>query len=403
MSLNFLQKSTDFIIPSVIVEKGSQGIFNNCTVRGNLLNPSVGFYVKDGSCIIEECRINNNSEGGVVFDGGENNVMIINKTNFFANKEFHIEITGDGNKTFLERNFIQGDSTGSGVKIGVATKPKIFNNEIRDLEYGIEIVSSDPFIIKNKIIGCNEGIYSKTFDDFINEAKIKLNEIMESQFNGVRISGENNYTTLVQNVSISKNKRAGVRVEGNAHPKIKRNKIHDNVDQGILIVEDSNAFIEGNAIFHNIKANIALGGKLAENTAIIGNRLFESASEGIFIMLAGHSTIYNNHIYGNYDGIVVLEAVPEISFNTIYDNKNNGIHLLRGSLPTMRCNNIYGNEGIGIVFREKSFGIVENNEICDNELEFAVEFDIPGMNGIVKNNYVRGEFRLPYKPRCNLI
>lgn len=403
MSLNFLQKSTDFVIPSVIVEKGSQGIFNNCTILGNLLNPSLGFYIKESNCIIEECRIRNNSEGGVIFDGGEKNVMMLNKSDFSMNRGFHVEITGNGNKSFLERNTFQGDGTSTGIKIGIGTKPKIFNNQIRDMEFGIEIVSSDAFIIKNKITGCNEGVYSKTFDGLLCQAKLKLNEITENQENGVRICGVNNNTIVIQNVSICKNKKAGVRVEEKSTPKIRSNKIHDNVNQGVLVVENSSALIEGNVIFHNIKANIALGGKSAENTIIIGNRLFESASEGIFVMLAGHCMIYNNYIYSNYDGIVVLEAVPEISFNTIYNNRNNGIHLLRGSLPTLRCNNVHGNEGIGIVFREKSLGVVENNEICDNELEFAFEYDVPGMRRILKKNYVRGEFRFPYKPRCNLI
>ena len=80
-------------------------------------------------------------------------------------------------------------------------------------------------------------------------------------------------------------------------------------------MENSSAFIEENAVFHNIKANIAFGGSLSENTVIIGNKIYNSSSEGIFVMLSGPCMIYNNQIYNNYDGIVVLEGVPEISFN----------------------------------------------------------------------------------------
>lgn len=132
-------------------------------------------------------------------------------------------------------------------------------------------------------------------------------------------------------------------------------------------------------MFHNIKANIALGGGLSENTVIIGNKIYESSSEGIFVMLAGPCMIYNNQIYGNYDGIVVLEGVPEISFNHIYKNKNNGLHVLRGSMITMRSNKIFGNEGVGLVLREKSLGVIEKNEIKDNELELAVEYHVDGV------------------------
>jgi hypothetical protein len=52
-------------------------------------------------------------------------------------------------------------------------------------------------------------------------------------------------------------------------------------------------------------------------------------SEGIFVMLCGKIAMYNNDIYHNYDGIVVMEACPDISFNRIKDNKSIGVMLLR--------------------------------------------------------------------------
>jgi parallel beta-helix repeat protein len=64
------------------------------------------------------------------------------------------------------------------------------------------------------------------------------------------------------------NKKAGIAVDDHAYAKIFRNKISNNLHQGILVVENSNAFIEGNHIFQNIKANIACGGDDAQNTVI---------------------------------------------------------------------------------------------------------------------------------------
>ena len=59
------------------------------------------------------------------------------------------------------------------------------------------------------------------------------------------------------------------------------------------------------------------------------NRIYQGVSEGIFVMLCGKIAMYNNDIYHNYDGIVVMEACPDISFNRIKDNKSIGVMLLR--------------------------------------------------------------------------
>lgn len=67
--------------------------------------------------------------------------------------------------------------------------------------------------------------------------------------------------TLVQsNMSISQNHRCGILVKNLARPKIKNNRVFGNQKQGILLQESCSAFIIGNSVYRNIKANIALGG-----------------------------------------------------------------------------------------------------------------------------------------------
>lgn len=170
-----------------------------------------------------------------------------------------------------------------------------------------------------------------------------------------------------------------------------------------MLVEGSSAFIQGNAVFGNVKANIALGGRRAEDTVIIGNKIFGGSSEGIFVMLCGNCIIYNNHIFENYDGIVVMEATPEISYNEVYDNKNNGIHVLRGSVVTMRVNSVHNNEGIGILMREKAYGEIVDNQAVDNEVDLAVEYYSDWVTTLVDKNEFSKEVRLPQKESCTLI
>lgn len=147
----------------------------------------------------------------------------------------------------------------------------------------------------------------------------------DNEWNGISVKGLNNQSHIEHNHTIYMNKKAGIAVDDRAFAKIYRNKISNNLHQGILIVENSNAFIEGNHIFQNIKANIACGGDDAQDTTIVRNRIYQGVSEGIFVMLCGRISIYNNDIYHNYDGVVVMEACPDISFNRIKDNKSNGI------------------------------------------------------------------------------
>lgn len=68
---------------------------------------------------------------------------------------------------------------------------------------------------------------------------------------------------------------------------------------------------------------------MIKKKTIIRNRIYQGVSEGVFVMLCGKCSMYNNDIYHNYDGIVVMEACPDISFNRVRDNKSVGIMLLR--------------------------------------------------------------------------
>ena len=60
------------------------------------------------------------------------------------------------------------------------------------MKMGIEIVSADPLIVRNKIFRCVEGLVSKTFQNYICKAKVKLNDISRCADVGVRITGRNN-------------------------------------------------------------------------------------------------------------------------------------------------------------------------------------------------------------------
>lgn len=343
------------------------------------MNPTIGIIARNCHTVIKECKINRHLKGAILVTGDETNAIKIHGCKFYKNKEINIEVTGINCKPVIEQNIIF-DSDGVGIKVHVGSSPKIVSNLIKKARIGIECISSDPIIFKNKIeLSLEDGILSRTYKTLFCEAKIELNELTDNEANGIYVKGQNNHTHIEHNHAIYMNKRAGIAVDDKAFPKILRNKISNNLHQGILVIENSNAFIEGNHIFQNIKANIACGGEGAQDTTIIRNRIYQGVSEGVFVMLCGKCSMYNNDIYHNYDGIVVMEACPDISFNRVRDNKSVGIMLLRGSMPILKANNILGNECIGLFIREKSLGEIVNNVIEDNELEVVSEFFVDGV------------------------
>lgn len=378
-----------------------------------MINPTFGIVSRNANLIVEECNINNHMSGGVLIFNTKECQCRISRSKFINNTPINIEVLGCSTpglmeeKTILieENAFIGFDKESIGIKAGVASKPKIFLNMIKDLRIGIQVISSDPFIYRNHITDCREGIVTATYQGHLCEARIKINEIRGHQENGILIMGENNNTLVVNNTAIKDNRKAGIRVDKGAFARIINNKISNNLNQGILIVEKSNAFVESNYIFQNIKANIAFGGDQAEDSVILNNKIFNSASEGIFIILSGRCAISKNEIYGNYDGIIAIESLPEISFNNIYKNRNNGVVFLRGAVPDMRNNVVYENEGVGLVLREKSYGPMVKNCIKDNEMDLVVEYQTNELekDEFFSTNVIGEDRRLPFVSKCALI
>lgn len=97
------------------------------------------------------------------------------------------------------------------------------------------------------------------------------------------------------------------------------NVISHNYNQGILIVEGSSAEIIANEIKHNIKANVALGGKETGKTRIMYNYIKHSKSgEGIFVVEGEKDLlIEDNYIEHNQDGVVIVNSDGKIKNNIL--------------------------------------------------------------------------------------
>ena len=116
-----------------------------------------------------------------------------------------------------------------------------------------------------------------------------------------------------------------------------------------------------NEIYKNLKANIAIGGQNSGESIIIKNNLYESPSEGLFLIDCDNLLMFYNIISNNYDGVIFNNSKGIFMFNSIEDNLNNGIILLNKTDSLVSYNKIKRNQGIGLFLREDSNTSLKNN------------------------------------------
>jgi F-box protein 11 len=99
------------------------------------------------------------------------------------------------------------------------------------------------------------------------------------------------------------------------------------------------------------------------DTLITENKILGSHCEGIFIVDGGNSWILRNLISHNVQGVVIAGSIPYLFMNKISQNKANGLMLIKQSQPTVIANDVFNNDAVGLFIRDKSFGIIRDNQI----------------------------------------
>jgi len=147
------------------------------------------------------------------------------------------------------------------------------------------------------------------------------------------------------------------------------NVISHNFNQGILIVEGSSAEIIANCIEHNIKANIAIGGKKSGDTRIMYNYILSSKSgEGIFVVEGEKNLlIEDNQIEFNHDGVVFVKSEGKLKGNKIKQNSRSGV-LVAGETKVQVISNTIEESNTGVLIKDPAAIVMRKNEICKNNV-----------------------------------
>lgn len=101
---------------------------------------------------------------------------------------------------------------GPGIKIQRGCRAKIQLSEFLECKIGIQAVSSDPYILMNKIRRSDTcGIHILTKNGLRSDAVIKYNWVEKNMEDGIVLEGDQNFTRVEKNHHICNNRKAGIK------------------------------------------------------------------------------------------------------------------------------------------------------------------------------------------------
>jgi parallel beta-helix repeat protein len=208
---------------------------------------------------------------------------------------------------------LQGNTSGTGIKLTNRTGVTIKNLELKQFNTCINIyISSNIVIIGNTVTDSGTAV---AFHSSVNN-RIEGNTIAGNNVAILLYDASSNNSIIENSVTNNGN---GVWSEFNPSPSNYNNIIGNNVTEntnfGILLRSSSNDLVEGNRVENN-EEGIYLSGSACQHNTIVGNNIANN-NNGIYI---GGDPKYNNitknNIANNGRGVYVSHS----SNNTFYQN-----------------------------------------------------------------------------------
>ena len=371
----------------IMAMRGSLQVLS-CEIKGSEEGETLGVFIEEADFVMSSSLVTKHLNGGILLHSNSRARSTLSNTTIQGNSMFGLEISGEDSSPLINQCLFSHNE-GMAIKVSKHSKPQIRENQIKYNEMGICVTNADPVIYGN-IIRYNFGDGVRLMEECM--ARLEGNQIYENE-NGVLCSGRDCQPTIEGNLQISHNRMVGVRIDGMAFPTLIKNEIFENVRQGILIVHNSNAKIEKNHIYRNLRANIALG---AGQITIIENRIELGRCEGIFILDASHPIISKNDINQNNDGILSVDSTPELMENEVHDNRRAGIILAGTSEATLTKNLIRSNTLVGLLVRDTARVEATGNEFSGGESPIScLSKERIDTRRVTRENVIVGEAQLP--------
>ena len=298
----------------------------NSIVNNTIMDNQYGVYLippSEGNTLLYN-RIFNNSRCGISIQNSLNTEV---QSNIIVNNGIGIAVETSRFLSFTEN--IVSYNTGDAINVKLSHNNHIDNNIVMNNRgSGLFLSHGGQNHIDENIIGKNTGTGIET-RDFIDDS-LRGNQI---------ISALDNFNlNFIANNTVNNNKGNGV------------------------FANRSNTLIEDNEIGYN---NYGIYSKNSQN--LVRDNILKGNSFGIDLLNSGNSTLFQNTLENNVNGIRVdgRSGDNEIISNSINNNRMNGLTLVKSTNGNiMKDNIITNNTGIGLWDLGKN--IMGNNFIVNN-------------------------------------
>lgn len=177
-----------------------------------------------------------------------------------------------------------------------------------------------------------------------------------------------------------------VAIHDGADPRLRRNRIHDGKQAGVVVFSNGLGTLEDNEIYCNAFSGVEI--KEGGNPFLRRNRIFDGTG-GVLVHKNGRGTLEYNDIYGNaLSGVDIrTEGNPILRGNSIHDGKV-GVMIHTYGSGNLENNDIYSNEVTGVEIRNGGYPYLHLNRITKNKYQGIYVHDRGG--GLFEENDLRG-------------
>jgi parallel beta-helix repeat protein len=136
---------------------------------------------------------------------------------------------------------------------------------------------------------------------------------------------------------------ACVAIHNGADPRLRRNRIHDGKEAGVVVYKNGLGTLEDNEIFANANAGVQIGD--GGNPTLRRNRIHDGKEAGVIVIQNGLGTLEDNEIFANASaGVAITEGGnPTLRRNRIAANEYQAIWISNGGQGTFEDNDLRGN------------------------------------------------------------
>ena len=236
---------------------------------------------------------------------------------------------------------------------------------------------SDPYVIKDITINGNNTSSCIEIRNSNKYFAVKNCTVYNSStgqiFAGISLENVNN--SLIFDNNCSYNNGNGIRLINTYNNTVLDNFAKNNTEGGIYLMYSANNTVRNNNIGNNhrgIVVSYCGANILIDNNSVYGHTEdFPTTSTGIDISFSHNSTITNNNMFNNYNGIFFMSTSNiTLKGNNISIGRS-GTHMGLSNINLKFVDNIISNCDSGMLLSSIQYSIVRNNTIlsCDDGID----------------------------------